>query len=187
MGSLIYSMITSLDGYAIGPDGSSEFLDVDQEAHDFFAQQMTSFGTFLYGRRMYETMLFWETAHLDPDYPPFIADFARAWQAIDKVVYSRTLEDVASERTRIERSFEPEEVRAFVTASDLDVTIDGPELAAQAIRAGIVDEFQPIVGPVVAGGGTPFFPAGTTLALELLNEYRFASGGVWLRYRPTRT
>ena len=182
MGQLIYSMITSLDGYAIDAEGGSDFLEVGREAHDFFAEQLRSVGTFLYGRRMYETMLFWETAHRNPEHPPYIVDFARAWQAADKIVYSTTLQEVSSERTRIERSFDPDEVRALKAESAADLTVDGPELASHAIRAGLVDEFQPVLGPLAVGGGTPFFPAGVRLGLRLLDQHRFASGGLWLRY-----
>jgi dihydrofolate reductase len=184
VGKLIYSMITSLDGYAIDADGGFDFIDIDEESHDFFADRMRSVGTFLYGRRMYETMVFWETVHLNPEAPPFIVDFARVWQAADKVVYSTTLQDVTSARTRIERSFDAEEIRELTASSDRDVTIDGPALAWQAVRAGLVDEYQPVLGPKAVGGGTPFFPLGVRLDLTLLEERRFASGGLWLRYVP---
>jgi dihydrofolate reductase len=187
MGKLIYSMITSLDGYAIGPDGSSEFGALDEETHRFFGEQMSSVGTFLYGRRMYETMVFWETAHLEPDAPPFVVEYARQWQAVDKVVYSTTLPDVTSERTRIERSFDAGSVRALLSSTERDFTVDGPTLAAHAIRAGLVDEYQPMVGPTVAGGGVPFFPAGVHLDLELLDERRFSTGALWLRYAAAAT
>jgi dihydrofolate reductase len=185
MGRLIYSMITSLDGYAIDADGGFDFMEVGRETHDFFREQLRSVGTFLHGRRMYEVMLFWETAHLNPESPPFIVDFARAWQAAEKVVFSTTLAEVSSERTRIERSFDLEAIRALKASSDRDITIDGPELAAQAVRAGLIDEYQPVLGPKVVGGGTPFFPAGLRLDLTLLDEKRLASGGLWLRYVPT--
>ncbi|SMH42661.1 Dihydrofolate reductase [Rathayibacter oskolensis] len=186
MGRLIYSMITSLDGYALDADGGSDFIAIDDESHRFFGDQLSSVGTFLYGRRMYETMLFWETANLDPAHPPFIAEFARQWQDADKIVYSTTLQEVSSERTRIERSFDPDAVRALKDGSAQDLTVDGPTLAAQAVRAGLVDEYQPVLGPVVAGGGTPFFPAGVHLDLELLEQRSFSAGGLWLRYVPRR-
>lgn len=123
-------------------------------------------------------------AHLNPAHPPFVVEYAREWQAIDKIVSSTTLQDVSSERTRIERSFAPEAVRALKSISDRDATVDGPDLAAQAIRAGLVDEYQPVVGPTAVGGGTPFFPSGLRLDLELLDEHRFTAGGIWLRYAP---
>jgi dihydrofolate reductase len=184
MGRLIYSMITSLDGYAVDADGGFDFIDNDQESHDFFGEQLRSVGTFLYGRRMYETMVFWETAHAHPEAPPFIVEFARVWQAAEKVVYSTTLQAVASERTRIERTFDVDAIRELKAASDSDITIDGPELASHVIRAGLVDEYQPVLGPKAVGGGTPFFPRGHRLELTLLDEHRFASGGLWLRYVP---
>jgi dihydrofolate reductase len=183
MGRLIYSMITSLDGYAIDAAGGFDFIDNDEESHDFFSEQLRSVGTFLYGRRMYETMVFWETVHLNPEAPPFIVEFARTWQAAEKVVYSTTLQDVTSERTRIERTFDVDAVRELKAASDDDI-IDGPELASHAIRAGLVDEYQPVLGPKTVGGGTPFFPQGYRLNLTLLDQRRFASGGLWLRYVP---
>lgn len=184
MGRLIYSMITSLDGYAIDSDGGFDFIDNDRESHDFFSEQLRSVDTFLYGRRMYETMIFWETVHLHPEAPDFIVEFARGWQAADKVVYSTTLKEVSSERTRIERSFDVDAIRELKAASDRDITIDGPELASHAIRAGLVDEYQPVLGPRAVGEGTPFFPQGHRLDLTLLDERRFASGGLWLRYVP---
>jgi dihydrofolate reductase len=185
MGKLIYSMITSLDGYAIDADGGSDFGAVDEELHSFIVDQLDSVTTCLYGRRMYETMLFWETVHLNPEAPPFIVEYARYWQSLDKVVYSTTLTEVSSERTRIERSFDPDAVRALKESMEGDLTVDGPELAAHAIRAGLVDEYQPILGTVVCGGGIPFFPKETRLDLTLLDERRFDSGGIWLRYAPT--
>jgi dihydrofolate reductase len=182
MGKLIYSMMTSLDGYVSGPDGTFDWAGADEELHDFIGEQMESVGTFLYGRRMYETMVFWETAHLEPDPPPFIVRFARMWQAADKIVYSSTLSEVASERTRIEPRFDADTVRTLIAGSDLDFTIDGPTLAAHAIRAGLVDEYQPYVCPVLAGGGKPFLPDGVRANLELLDERRFGNGVMLLRY-----
>src|SRR5690554_1324876 len=125
MGKLIYSMMTSLDGYVSGPDGTFDWAGADEELHDFISEQMQSVGTFLYGRRMYETMVFWETAHLEPDAPTFISTFARMWQSADKIVYSSTLDEVASERTRIESTFDADAVRALISESELDFTIDG--------------------------------------------------------------
>ena len=183
MGKLIYSMLTSLDGYVSGQDGLFDWAGADEEVHDFITEQMPSIGTYLNGRRMYEVMVFWETAHLEPDLPAYILDFARTWRAADKIVYSTTLEEVSSERTRIERTFDPEAVRKLKAESELDLTIDGPTLAAHAIRAGLVDEYQPFVCPVIAGGGKPFFPDGLQGNLELLDEHRFGNGVMFLRYR----
>jgi dihydrofolate reductase len=131
---------------------------------------------------MYETMVYWETAHTKPDQPPFILEYARLWQAANKIVFSTTLQEVASERTRIERTFDPEAVRQMKAESDLDLAIDGPHLAAQAIRAGLVDEYQLYVGPAIVGGGKPFFPNDVRIDLELLGERRFGNGVVYLRY-----
>jgi dihydrofolate reductase len=182
MAKLIYSMIMSLDGYVRDRAGSSDFGALDEESHVFINEQFRSVGTYLVGRKMYETMVYWETAHEQSDQPAYALDYARVWQAADKVVYSRTLTEVSSARTRIEREFDPEAVRRLKAESDRDLTVDGPILAAQAIRAGLVDEFGLIVGPVVAGGGHPFFPADVRLDLELLEQRRFANGVVFLRY-----
>ncbi len=182
MGRLIYSMITSLDGYVSDPDGNFGWGAPEEESHTFVNEQSRSIGTYLYGRRMYETMVYWETAHTLPDQPPFIQEYARIWQATDKIVYSRTLNEVASERTRLERSFDPDALRTLKAESDLDITIDGPHLAAEAIRAELVDEYQLFVGPAIFGGGNPFFPDDVRVDLELLDERRFDNGVVYLRY-----
>jgi dihydrofolate reductase len=182
MGRLIYSMITSVDGYVSDPDGNFGWGAPEEESHEFVNELSRSIGTYLYGRRMYETMVFWETAHTEPDAPPFIVDYARTWQAADKIVYSTTLDKVASERTWIERTFDPDAVRKLKAESELDLTVDGPHLAAQAIRAGLVDEFHPIIGPAIVGGGNRFFPDDVRVDLELLDERRFNNGVVYLRY-----
>jgi|SRR5215207_46419 len=182
MGKLIYSMITSLDGFVSDPDGNFGWGAPEQEVHEFVDEQFSSVGTYLYGRRMYETMVYWETVDQDPEHPPFIVDYARSWQATDKIVYSTTLNEVASERTRIERTFDPDAVRELKAESDADLTVDGPHLAAEAIRAGLVDEYQLFVGPAIIGGGNPFFPPGVRVDLELLDERRFGNGVVYLRY-----
>ncbi|PSK83580.1 dihydrofolate reductase [Murinocardiopsis flavida] len=182
MGKLIYSMITSLDGYVRDANGDFGWGAPEEETHAFVNEQSRSIGTYLYGRRMYETMSYWETAHKEPGQPPFILEYARVWQAADKVVYSTTLDAAVSERTRIERSFDPEAVRALKAESEHDLSVDGPVLAAQAIRAGLVDEYQLIVGPAIVGGGHRFFPDGVRVDLELLDERRFGNGVVFLRY-----
>lgn len=183
MGRLVYSMITSLDGYAKAADGDLGAAAEDPEVHTFVSDVFRDVGTYLYGRRMYETMVFWETADADPDLPPHIAQFAREWQATDKVVYSTTLETVSSARTRIERTFDPEAVRRLKAESDHDLTVDGPHLAAQAIRAGLVDEYHLFVTTSVVGGGTRFFPDGVRLDLDLVEKRSFANGLVYARYR----
>jgi len=183
MGKLIYSMITSLDGYAVAAEGDLGTGAEDAEVHTFIGDTFRSVGTFLYGRRMYETMVFWETAHTLPDAPPHILQYARDWQAAEKVVYSTTLESVSSERTRIERSFDPDAVRALKDTTDHDLSVDGPNLAAQAIRAGLVDEYGLFMTTSVVGGGTRFFPDDVRLDLDLVDQRAFGSGLVYTRYR----
>ena len=151
--------------------------------HAFIGDRFRSVGTYLYGRRMYETMVFWETAHTDPDAPPHIVEYARDWQAAEKVVYSTTLESVSSERTRIERSFDPDVVRRLKEESDHDLSVDGPTLAAQAIAAGLVDEYHLFITTSVVGGGTRFFPDGVRLDLDLVDQRAFDSGLIYARYR----
>ncbi|MDH2429170.1 dihydrofolate reductase family protein [Sphaerisporangium sp. TRM90804] len=182
MGKLIYSMITSLDGYVSDANGDFGWGAPEEESHTFMNEHMRSFGTYLYGRRMYETMVYWETAHTVPDQPPFMLECARIWQAADKVVYSTTLNEAASERTRIERAFDPDAVLKLKAEADLDISVDGPHLAAQAIRAGLVDEYQLFVGPAIVGGGNRFFPDDVRVDLELLDERRFGNGVLYLRY-----
>lgn len=182
MGKLIYSMITSLDGYVSDRDGNFGWGAPDEESHQFMNDLMRSTGTYLYGRRMYEVMAYWENAHTVPGQPPFILECAQLWQAADKIVYSTTLNEASTKRTRIERTFDPEAVRKLKAESDLDLTVDGPHLAAHAIRAGLVDEYQLMVGPAIVGGGNPFFPDDVHVDLELLDERRFSNGVVYLRY-----
>jgi dihydrofolate reductase len=148
--------------------------------HSFVNELERPVGTYLYGRRMYEVMVFWETAS---DQTPVIQDFAGIWRAADKIVYSRTLEAVSSARTRIERDFDPEAVRQLKARAGRDVSVGGPDLAAQAIKAGLVDEYHLFVTPVVVGGGKPALPNGVRLELELQDERRFGNGVVHLHYR----
>lgn len=182
MAKLIYSMITSLDGYVSDRDGKFGWGVPEEESHAFVNELSRGIGTYLYGRRMYETMVYWETAHTVPDQPPYIQEYARIWQATDKVVYSTTLQEVASERTRIERTFDVDAVRRLKAESDLDITVDGPHLAAQAIRAGLVDEYHLYVGPAIVGGGNRFFPDDVSVDLHLIDERRFTNGTLYLRY-----
>jgi dihydrofolate reductase len=183
MAKLIYSMFTSLDGYTEDQHGRFGWgVPEDEEVHSYINELGSRFGTYLYGRRMYDTMAYWETAHTVPDQPQFVLDYARQWQAAEKIVYSRTLAEPRSARTRIEREFDPNTVRRLKANAEPDLTVDGPELAAQAIRAGLVDEFQIVVCPVVVGGGKRFFPDGVRLDLNLVEERRFRKGVLVLRY-----
>lgn len=183
MASLIYSAITSLDGCVADAEGNFDWAAPDEELHAFVNELERPVGTYLYGRRMYEVMVFWETAHTIPGQPPFVLDFAELWQAADKVVYSRTLESVSSARTRVEREFDPEAVRRMKSAARRDITVGGPHLAAQAFKAGLVDEVHAFVLPVVVGGGNRFVADGIRCKMELVDERRFGSGVVHLRYR----
>jgi dihydrofolate reductase len=184
MGKLIYTMLTSLDGYVSDPDGNFEWAAPDEEVHAFINQQSRSIGTELYGRRMYETMAVWETMELD-DEPPVMADYAQIWRASDKVVYSSTLAEVSSARTRLERTFDPEAVRQLKAESAHDISVSGPHLAAAAIRAGLVDEYRLFVSPVVVGGGNACLPDDIRIDLELVDHRRFGNGFVYLAYAVT--
>jgi dihydrofolate reductase len=183
MAKLIYSAMTSLDGYVADADGKFDWAAPDEEVHSFVNDLERPVGTYLYGRRMYEVMVYWETAHTLADQPPVVLDFAEIWQAADKIVYSRTLETVSSARTRIERDFDPDAVRQLKAQAVRDLTVGGPDLGAQAIRAGLVDEYHLFVTPVVVGGGKQSLPNDVRLELELLDERRFGNGVVYLRYR----
>jgi dihydrofolate reductase len=178
---LIYSMITSLDGYTADADGEIDWGAPDVEVHAFVNDLQRGIGTYLYGRRMYEVMLYWETLPLDGE-NPVARDYAGIWRSADKIVYSTTLRAPSSAQTRIESRFDPDAVRALKQSGD--VSISGPSLAAVAVRAGLVDEYQLFVTPVVVGGGTSFFPDGARAGLDLVDQRRFASGVVYLRYRP---
>jgi dihydrofolate reductase len=178
---LTYTMITSLDGYTADSEGKIDWSEPDEEVHAFINDLERGIQTYLYRRRMYEAMLFWENASLE-GHSPAVLDYARIWRAADKVVYSSTLPAVSSARTRIERRFDPDAVRALKEHGS--VSVGGPTLAAEAIRSGLVDEYHLFVTPVVVGGGTPVFPGGVRAGLDLASERRFASGVVYLHYRP---
>jgi dihydrofolate reductase len=178
---LVYSAITSLDGYVADADGNFEWAAPSEEVHAFVNEVERPIGTYLYGRRMYETMLPWDDADAFADASPVSREFSEIWRAADKVVYSTTLESVSSARTRLERAFDPEAVRRMKAEGDLSV--GGAGLAAEALRAGLVDEIQLFLTPAVIGGGTRALPDGLRLDLELLDERRFASGVVYARYR----
>ena len=183
MAKLIYSAITSLDGYVADEEGNFDWAAPNEEVHSFVNDLERPIGTYLYGRRMYEVMRAWETMDTGPEQPPVVKDFAKIWQAADKIVYSRTLETASSARTRIERDFDPEAVRQLKASARRDLTVGGPDLAAQAIKAGLIDEYQLFVTPVVVGGGKRSLPDGIRLKLELMDERRFGSSVVHLHYR----
>jgi dihydrofolate reductase len=182
MANLIYSAIGSLDGYFEDPDGRFDWAAPDEEVHAFVNDLERSIGTYLYGRRMYETMVFWETAPTD-DEPAVFRDYADIWRAADKVVYSSTLQAPSSARTRIEREFDPDAVRQLKLSSTTDMSIGGGELAGHAIAEGLVDEYHLFLCPVLVGGGKRILPSGVRGQLELLDEHRFRSGFVHLHYR----
>lgn len=183
MARLIYSAISSLDGYIEDKDGNFDWAAPDEEVHKFINDLERSAGTHLYGRRMYETLMVWET---DPSFTvdsPLLIDFAEIWQAADKIVYSKTLETVPTRRTKLERSFDPTVIRQLKETVERDILIGGPELAAHAFQAGLIDEYQLFLTPVIVGGGKPALPANVRVELELLEERRFDSGVVFLRYQ----
>jgi len=186
MARLIYSAITSLDSYVADEDGIFDWAVPDAEVHTFVNDLERPVGTYLYGRRMYEVMVYWETAHTVANQPPFMQDFAEIWQAADKIVYSRTLKTVSSARTRIERDFDPELIRRMKASAGRDITVGGPDLAAHAIKAGLVDEWHLFVAPIVVGGGKQSLTNNVRLKLELMGLRRFGNGVVHLHYR-TRT
>jgi dihydrofolate reductase len=186
MASLIYSTTASLDGYIADEDGKFDWAEPDEEVHTFINDLERPVGTYLLGRRMYEVLAYWDDPPALDEQPSFVQEFAEIWQAADKVVFSRTLEAARTARTRIERDFDPEAIRHLKAQSDRDVTVGGPDLAAQAIRAGLVDDYQMFVVPVVVGAGKQSLPRDGRIELELLDERRFRSGTVFLHYR-TRT
>jgi dihydrofolate reductase len=183
MAKLIYSTIVSLDGYVADEYGNFDWAVPDEEVHAFINDLDRPLGTYLYGRRMYETMAGWETDPTLDEQSPLMRDFAELWQAADKVVYSGTLEAVSTARTRIERDFDPEAVRQMKASAGRDMLVGGPNLAAQAFRAGLVDECHLFVAPIVVGRGKRSLPDDVRVKLELLNERRFGNGMVYLRYR----
>jgi dihydrofolate reductase len=183
MAQLIYSAITSLDGYIEDEKGEFDWSAPDAEVHAFINDLERPMGTHLYGRRLYETMAVWQTYGDGPEAEPEETDFAQVWRGLDKVVYSTTLDAVSTPRTRLERTFDPEAVRRLKETADRDIGIGGAELAQHAFRAGLVDEVHLFVGPVVVGGGKPALPRGFRLDLELVDERRFGNGVVHLDYR----
>ncbi|MEZ5157337.1 MAG: dihydrofolate reductase family protein [Candidatus Nanopelagicales bacterium] len=183
MGRLIYSAIMSLDGYVEDAGGEFGWAAPDGEVHAFVNDLIRPVGTYLYGRRMYEVMQVWEQPAPFADGSPVTADFAEIWTAADKVVYSTTLAQPATPRTRVERVFEPDAVRRLKLAAERDIAIGGANLAAQAIRAGVVDEFQLFLTPIVVGAGKSALPPDVRLELDLVDHRRFGNGVVFVRYR----
>jgi dihydrofolate reductase len=180
---LIYIANTALDGYTEDRDGRFDWTTPTEEAFRLVTDIVRTMGTHLYGRRMYQAMLLWETDPSLAAESPLRRDFAEVWQAADKIVYSRTLEAGSTRRTQIERKFDPEAVRRLKETVEQDILIGGPELAAQAFRAGLIDECHLFIAPIILGGGKQAIPDNLRLELELLEERRFDNGVVFLRYR----
>ena len=180
MADLVYTANVSVDGYTEDRGGRLDWSAPDAEVFSFIRELERPAGTYLYGRRMYEAMVYWEDADPDEDY---VREFAEMWRDAEKVVYSRTLESVSSARTRLEHEFDPDAVRRFKAAATRRITIGGADLAGQALAAGLVDEVRLLTVPVVLGGGTSWFPQGVRLPLDLLETRRFDNGVVYLRYR----
>ena len=183
MAKLIYGAITSLDGYVADENGNFDWAAPDEHVHAFVNDLERSVGTYLYGRRMYDVMAYWETAHAVADQPIVVRDYASIWQAADKVVYSTTLDAASTARTRVERGFDTDAIRRMKGSATSDISVSGPHLAAQAFEAGLVDECHMFLTPIVVGGGTASLPDHLRLELELLGEHRFDDGVVHLHYR----
>ena len=183
MAKLIYSALTSVDGYVSDEAGNFDWAVPDEQVHAFINELERPIGTYLYGRKMYETMAGWETPDAIPDRTPAMLEFARIWQAADKIVYSRTLQTVCTAKTRLERKFDPEAIRELKADATRDVAVGGPVLAAHAIRAGLVDEYHVFVAPIIVGGGNPYLPGKVRVKLELIDERGFDNGMVHVRYR----
>jgi len=183
MAYLIYLAITSLDGYIEDQDGKFDWAAPDEEVHSFINDRQRSASTYLYGRRMYETMKAWETDPHLPKSSPLTQDFAEIWQSVNKIVYSNTLEKAITRKTQIRQHFDPKEIEHLKASAEQDIYIGGPELAASAFRAGLIDECQLFLIPMIVGGGKPALPDNVRLELELLEERRFGNGTIFLRYR----
>ena len=184
MAKLIYSAILSLDGYVADANGKFDWSEPDEEVHTFVNDLERPIGIYLYGRRMYEVMVYWESADRFKDQPPYIQDYARIWQAADKVVYSTTLDTVSSAKTRIAEHFDPSGIRQLKEIAERDISIGGADLAGQAVKAGLVDEYHLLVSPVVVGGGHKALPHDVRMNLELQDHRSFSNGVVHLQYRP---
>jgi dihydrofolate reductase len=183
MAKLIYSAITSLDGYVADSEGNFDWSAPDEQVHFFVNDLERQIGTHLYGRRMYEVMRYWDTAPTATGEPSAGQEYAQIWQAADKIVYSKSLEKVSSASTRIEREFDPQAIQDMKAAATRDISIGGPTLAAEALKMGLVDECHLFLSPIVVGGGLPALPDNVPLGLQLLDERRFGNGVVHLHYR----
>ena len=183
MAKLIYAALTSLDGYVADEAGNFDWAVPDEAVHAFINGLSRPIGTYLYGRKMYETMAVWETPDVFADGAPVLLEFAQIWQAAEKVVYSTTLQTVSTGKTRLERRFEPDVVRRLKASATRDVAVGGPTLAGHAIRAGLVDEYHQFIAPIIVGGGKPYLPGNVHVKLELLDERSFENGMVHVRYR----
>ncbi len=183
MAHLIYSALMSLDGYIEDPDGNFDWAAPDDETHQYINDLERAAGTYLFGRRMYETMLVWETDPSLAASSPIAREFAEIWQAADKIVYSKTLEAVSTRKTRIQRDFDPDAIRQMKASARQDISIGGPDLAAHAFRSGLVDECHLFLAPILVGGGKPALPDNIRLELKLLEERRFGNGMLYLRYQ----
>jgi dihydrofolate reductase len=183
MAKLIYSVICSLDGYVADAEGNFDWAAPDDELHSFVNDLERPIGTYLYGRRMYETMRFWEPPEASTDQPAAVRDYAEIWRSAEKVVFSRTLDHVSSAKTRIEREFDPDAIRRLKEEAERDISIGGPGLSGEAIRAGLVDEYHLSLNPIVVGGGNPALPSDVHIGLELIDQRRFDSGVIHLHYR----
>jgi dihydrofolate reductase len=180
---LIYAAITSFDGYVAETDGNFDWAAPDEDVHSFVNDLERDIGTYLYGRRLYDVMRFWETVDIGPDQEAVMVDYATVWRAADKIVFSRTLDAVSTARTRLERRFDPDAVRQLKEQAPSNISVGGAELAAQALAAGLVDECHFFLTPVVVGNGTRSLPDGLRVRLDLLDEHRFDGGVVHLHYR----
>jgi len=186
MAKLVYSVITSLDGYVADKDGNFNWAEPDEEVHGFVNDLERPVGTYLYGRRMYEVMAVWQTLEIN-DQPAFIRDYATLWRSAQKVVYSSTLKGASTPRTRIERAFEPDAVQQMKLSAPQDISIGGPNLAAQALKAGLVDVCHLFVAPIIVGGGNSAFPTDVRLKLTLQGQRPFGNGMVYLHYRSAQS
>ncbi len=183
MAKLIYFTPTSLDGFIAGETDRLDWAAPSEEVSAFISDRHRPIGLYLYGRKEYETMMVWETPDVLPGLTPAMLDFARIWQAADKIVYSKSLESVSTPKTRLEREFEPQAVRDLKAQLPHDLSVSGPNLAAQAIRAGLVDEYHLLIVPTILGGGKRVLPASVGVKLDLLDERWVGHGWVYLRYR----